>query len=322
MFERLDIRVAALIAAAALPAGASAQDLDLFSSPSLAPAFSMQDGVHGNIPKQQPAGTMQLGGQGSDVFDVKTVEVRPGELREEQAVGEYEQPLWTTFRRFPSTRVYLQTPPGGVQFEQWFEFRDKRGDDDSETRVRQEFEFGLGHRLQLDLYMRELHVRDGQDSSFEWAGYSAELRYALADWDEIFANPTLYFEYIFQDGDYDKIEPKLLFGGEITQAWHWGVNLIHERTLADYDDRVEELAASGSVSRTIVDSLFSVGATMTYSYESEPGAPERERTREWMVGPSFQFIPHPRAAINVEPLWALNDEGKRFKCFVVFSWHF
>lgn len=257
-----------------------------------------------------------------DVFRMKTVEVTPGELIEEQPVGEYDQPLWTTFRRFPSTRVYLQTPPGGVQFEQWFELRkkkDRRGDD--ETRLRQELEFGLGNRMQLDLYMRESHIRDGVDSTYDMTGYSAELRYALADWDEIWGNPTLYFEWIFNDGDADKIEPKLLLGGELARGWHWGVNFIHERTLAGRDSRTEEEAVTASISRTIVDNKFSVGATTAFSYESEPGAP-RERTREWLLGPSFQLIPHERAAINIEPLWGLTGESKRLKLFVVFSWHF
>jgi len=32
-------------------------------------------------------------------------------LREEQLVGPYHQPEWTTERRFPTTRVYLQEQP-------------------------------------------------------------------------------------------------------------------------------------------------------------------------------------------------------------------
>ncbi len=293
-------------------------DLTLSAAAAAAAQDSMLKGKIGEAPS---------GGQGvepaRDVFQVKTVEVRPGELREEQPVGDYDQPKWTTFRRFPSTRVYLQTPPGGAQFEQWFELRKKksrRGDD--ETRLRQELEFGLGHRMQLDLYMREEHVRNGVNSTYEWAGYSAELRYALGDWGEICGNPTLYFEWVFNDGEPDKIEPKLLLGGELARGWHWGTNLIHERTLAGRPDRTEEWAAAASVSRTIVDEGFSAGVTSTYSYESEPGAPKREYTREWLLGPSFQLVPHPRAAIDIEPLFGLTGESKRLKLFIVFSWHF
>ena len=242
------------------------------------------------------------------------------------AVGEYNQPQWTTFRRFPSTRVYLQTPPDGVQFEQWVQFRNSRETGKSdETRLSQELEFGLGHRVQLDLYMNQLHVRDGVDSTYEWSGYAAEIRYALADWDEIWGNPTLYLEYIFNDQNHDGadgIELKILFGGEFAPGWHWGANLIHERTLTNFDDSVYEYSVTGSVSRTIVDEIFSAGVTAAYTYESGPGDPHREYSSEIMLGPSFQFIPHPRAAINLEPLWGLTSESKRTKVFLIFSWHF
>ena len=165
-------------------------------------------------------------------------------------------------------------------------------------------------------------MRDDEDSTYEWAGYSAEIRYALADWDVIWGNPTLYFEWVFNDGESDVIEPKLLLGGEITTGWHWGSNLIHERSLDNHDDHFEEWAATLSISRTILDELFSIGATGAYTYVSEPGSPQREYLQEVHVGPSFQIIPHPRAALNLEPLWGLTNDSKRFKMFIVFSWHF
>ena len=127
---------------------------------------------------------------------------------------------------------------------------------------------------------------------------------------------------MFNDGEADKIEPKLLFGGEICPGWHWGTNLIHERSLAPHDSRTEEWATSVSASRVIIDNGFSAGATTTVGYESEPGTPNREYTFEWMLGPSLQFIPHPRASIDIEPLFGLTSESKRMKLFVVFSWHF
>src|SRR5262245_10317990 len=78
----------------------------------------------------------------------QVVRVIAGALQEEYAVGPYQQPEWTQHRRFPSTRVYVQQPPGGIEFEQWLEIRiPKKGGKHNETRLREEFEFGLGHRL-------------------------------------------------------------------------------------------------------------------------------------------------------------------------------
>ena len=261
-----------------------------------------------------------------DVFEAKQVEVKAGELREERAVGEYDQPQWTTFRRFPTTRVYLQTPPNGVQFEQWVQFRNsKESGKSDETRLSQELEFGLGNRFQLDLYMNQLHVRDGTNSSYEWSGYAAELRYALADWDEIWGNPTLYFEYIFNDANHDgsdAIEPKILFGGEITTGWHWGANLVHERTLAGENDRIEEYALTASISKTVVDEVFSIGASGELTYEVEGGSPTKEYGLSCLIGPSFQFLPNKRASLNLEPLFGVTGDSLRSKVYLIFTWHF
>ncbi len=39
-------------------------------------------------------------------------------------VGPYGQPLWTTIRMFPSTRVYVMNPPGTAMYEKWFDIRE------------------------------------------------------------------------------------------------------------------------------------------------------------------------------------------------------
>jgi len=281
--------------------------------------LNLQDAwTKGRIPEQDDQRPKTAG----DILELPVMLVTPDGLREEGRVGEYGQPVWTTRRRFPATRVYLQTPPGTVQFEQWFEFRNKKGSSKDETRLRQEFSFGLGHRIQLDLYMNEVHVRDELDSEFKFRGYSAEIRYAFADWDEIWGNPTLYFEYLFNDGDADGIEPKLLLGGELCEGWHWGTNFIHERNLAGDNDRTDEWAATQSISHTIFDDCLSIGVTGSVAYASEPGTPHREYLTEYLVGPSIQLIPHPRASIDIEPLFGIGPESKRLKMFLVFSWRF
>src|SRR5262249_27982264 len=122
------------------------------------------------------------------------------QYKEDAPVGPYQQPMWTTRRRFPSTRVYVQMLPGEAEFEQWLEVRVPKGEDENRvTRLREEFAFGLGGRTQLDLYVNTQHVSQGPESTFDFRGWSAELRYALADWNEIPANPTLYFEYHFNN---------------------------------------------------------------------------------------------------------------------------
>lgn len=304
----------ATLAVAAVAGTARAQSPSPWPEISLAGLWAQDGAGKGKVLEKPNDLALGLHGSQGDVFQAKPVEVRAGEYKEEAPVGEYDQPQWTTFRRFPLTRVYLQTPPGGAQFEQWFEFRtDKHGGSTDETRLRQELEFGLGHGLQLDMYLRESH--------FDLTGYSAEIRWAPWNWDEVWGNPTLYFEYIFKDQDHDGIEPKLLLGGELAPGWHWGANFIYERTLAGYDQRTEEESVTYSISHTIVDGVFSAGATAAFNYESGPDSPLRERTHELYLGPSFQLIPTPRASIDLEPVWGLTGESHRYKIFLVFSWH-
>lgn len=288
-----------------------------------------------------------------------TVEAKP--LGDEQREGPYGQPVWTEHRPSAVTRIYLQVLPGGAEFEQWAEIRirrEKSGPHDNRTQVRfmQEFEFGLGGRFQLDMYARETYEAAGPDSTFEIRGWSAELRYALADWGVIFGNPTLYLEYIVWNsgnGNADadpassNIEGKLLFGDELAPNWHWGLNLAHERTLGGRSVSVYENVISATLMYTLVDGLLSGGAAVQGVYESDrdyrPGGPGYSRSRELYIGPSMQLrmayrevdtevvengvrskvkVRKPRAHLDIEPLVGIGPESKRAKIFLVFGWDF
>jgi hypothetical protein len=248
---------------------------------------------------------------------------------EEDRVGPYKQPEWTQHRRWPTTRVYVQQAPGEVEFEQWLEIRvPKKGGKNNETRLRQEFEFGLGSRLQLDLYALQVYsqrqnTQGAEENFFAWRGWSAELRWAIADYDEIFGNPTLYFEYILLNEGGDTIEPKLLLGGEVAPGWHWGVNFVYERELQGLKDRTEEFKITVGFSHTLIDKYLSIGIAGETAYEVEHEDSTRGgRSREVHLGPSLQFRPVPRAHLDLEPMWGLTGESKRLKMFIVFGWDF
>lgn len=259
----------------------------------------------------------------------QVVVVKGSVYSEEDRVGPYKQPEWTQHRRWPVTRVYVQQPPGAVEFEQWLEIRiPKNGSKNNETRLKQEFEFGLGNRMQLDLYALQVYTQrknteGAEENFFDWRGWSAELRWALADYDEIFGNPTLYFEYILLNEGGDSIEPKILFGGEVAPGWHWGLNLVYERELQGLKDRTEEFKVTLGLSKTIIDKVLSIGIGGEAAYEVEHEDSSRgERAREVHIGPSIQIRPIPRAHLDIEPMWGVTGESKRLKMFIVFGWDF
>lgn len=199
----------------------------------------------------------------------------------------------------------------------------------TETRMRQEFAFGFDDRFQLDIYLNTVHkVKAGnsyEDTEFGFRGWSAEIRWAFADWGVIPGNPTLYFEYLLFNGAPNKIEPKLLLGGELTSRWHWGVNIVYEREVAGKLQRDEETKFNFALSYTMHDEKFSIGPSLETSTETErftepDGTPVAETTTEWLFGPSIQWRLSKRATLDVEPLFGLTDESKSMKTFIVFSW--
>jgi hypothetical protein len=249
----------------------------------------------------------------------------PGQFQEEKPVGPSNQPEWTTCRRFPSTRVYIQTLPGEADFEQWVEVNvPKDRSKSAETIMREEFTFGLAERLQFDLYACSVHNRDGAKSSIEFLEWSAELRYAFADWNVIPGNPTLYVEYVFGNDAPDALETKLLLGGSLAPGWHWGANIISERELAGTGDRDEEYSVTGGVSKTVIDRSLSLGAEVqaTYASEHNDSNAERDHKVEVMIGPSLQWRPNPKCSFDLTPFFGITGDAARTYTYLIFRWSF
>jgi hypothetical protein len=231
-----------------------------------------------------------------------------GQLQEAQPVGPYQQPEWTTERRFPSTRVYLQQMPWETGFEQWVRYRDFR-DGTSETRFQEEFEIGLPYRFQVDLY--ETWAID-QDRRVYQDEYSAEVRYALADWGKIPLNPTLYLEYAEHNHAPNTLEGKLLLGTDLSPRWHWGLNLACEQELSGTDNT--ELAASQGFSYTFIDQKLDAGVEMEYYHEKSNDSAAQN---EFLIGPSLQWRPTSWLHMDLSPLIGCTHDSPKVEAFLV-----
>ena len=221
----------------------------------------------------------------------------PRALREEQLIGTYAQPRWTAKRRFPTTRIYV-VPEGTAQFEWWLETKTPfDAADNSRFRSQFEFEFGLGHRLQLDLYLET-----EQQAFGEW-GLSAEkfeVRYAFADWGQLPGNPTLYVEWVRQHEGPHKAELKLLLGDELAPRVHWGANLVYERALGG--SREAEYAATAGVGYTLRDEQFSLGGELKVELVDVKDRRFKFDAFEVLVGPSLQWRPVKAAHVDLVAL--------------------
>lgn len=240
----------------------------------------------------------------------------PSELKEEDRVGSYNQPRWTATRRFPGTRVYV-VPEGKVEFEYWLRPTIDRHEP-TEIRHLWELEFGLPYRFQLDLYYRM--DQTGDESEWEH-GEQVELRYALADWGTIPGNPTLYFEWVSLEKRPDKIEPKLLLGGELTSRWHWGLNFVAELEMGG--EKEYEYQVTAGVSYTIVDSKLSAGLEVIGMVADVKGhRGDFSESEAVFVGPSVQVKPTPQITANFAPLFGVTDDSPDARLFINFGYEF
>jgi hypothetical protein len=242
------------------------------------------------------------------------VEVTGEVLQEEAPVGPYQQPDWTTARRFPTTRVYLQQPPWGIGVEQWWKGQWPRGEG-SNHQFQEEVEVGLPYRFQLDLY--ENWVVNSRGTVYH-DNVALELRWALADWGRIWFNPTVYGEWKFRDADQgpDKYELKLLLGDALAPRWHWGMNLIFEQEVGGA--RATEWAVSGALSYTVIDERLSAGVELKVETETENGARSNSPV-EVDLGPSIQWRPTRNSHLDVVPLFGLTSDSPHIETWVVFG---
>lgn len=241
---------------------------------------------------------------------------RVSDLREEDRIGSYQQPEWTSHRRFAETRVYVR-PEGTCEFEYWLIPETPKHGGPAETKTQYEFEFGLPYRFQLDLYL--VSHQEGNDGPMAIDEQKFEIRHALADWDVIWGNPTIYLEWAAVNDAPDHIEAKLLFGGEAAPSWHWGANLVYEHETGGAQENGYEITAG--VSKTLIDQRFSVGAEVKAAWIDEK-ADRGDFQNEVLLGPSFQFRPMANAHIDVAPLFGMTDDSPEAKLTLLFGWEF
>jgi hypothetical protein len=262
------------------------------------PGSATQPNASGALP---PATTTPAGeGRREHSYSARAVVPPvPGSLREEQRIGGYAQPRWSATRRFPGTRMYV-VPAGSLGIEWWLEDKQNLRDlHDVRYRSQYELEMGLGHRLQLDLYLQTEQY--GHRGPLELGAEKAELRYALADWGQIPLNPTLYAEFVRQNHGPPKVELKALLGDQIAPRWHMGFNLVFEHELGGPVEE-NEYALTTGLSYTLADQLFALGVEV--QLESIDQAGDRLSFRHWelLAGPSLAWSPVPPVHVLLAPL--------------------
>lgn len=246
--------------------------------------------------------------------DSESVVVSGAPVSEETLIGGNQQPEWTAYRRFATTRIYV-LPPWQFEFEQWW--KGKFPDEGKPEHLFQsEIEVGLPYRFQLDFYE---NIENTAEDTTRHAGNQIEMRWAFADWGKILLNPTLYGEWKFNDHAPDAFELKLLLGQELAPRWHWGFNVFYEQEINGV--RTTETGFSQAVSYTAVDSKISIGAEMNFERTTKKGS-RGDPEIEFLIGPSVQWRPTRRMHLDLVSLFGATPDSPVVEAYVVFGYAF
>lgn len=277
--------------------------------------------LHAGNNNQTPSGENR--GTHSWEMTAITVQGERPDLKEQELIGSYGQPRWTARRRFTETRAYV-VPEGQIEFEYWLTVKDHaRNDKDGATKVTQQYEIeiGLPYRFQLDLYQawEKEYEKNNDNEENKLAETKFEVRYALADWDVIWGNPTLYAEWANVNGGPDVAEFKLLLADDLMSHWIWAFNAVYEFEVGG--DLARNYEVTGGVAYCIKDSVFSLGLEAKAAWE-DTKQDRGNYENEIIVGPSIQARPLPQMHIDLAVMAGVTQESPVTKTVMIAGWEF
>src|SRR2546423_3164642 len=206
----------------------------------------------------------------------------------------------------------------------------------------QEIEIGLPCRFGIAFENSvENHRGTTQERTF-----SIEGHYALADWNKIPLNPTIFVEYKFGVGDIlhdegppemvpkgegrafleehlplpDAVEVRLLLAQDFSNKVEWAANIFVEQEVGG--DRGREVGFSQSLMFPILlsNERLKVGAEMQYINFTDAGLREEgTNSARVVIGPTIAWKPSKNTRLDVSPLFGVTDDAPRASVFVVFS---
>src|SRR5207249_7356222 len=200
----------------------------------------------------------------------------------------------------------------------------------------QEVEMGLPYRFGVAAETTLERFNGG--GGFETV--SLEGRYALADWNKIPLNPTLFVEYKFGVGPIrheegaapppgeeeeagppqrpDAYEVRLLLADEFFKRYEWAMNFFFEKENTGDRGREWGFAQSASMPILLPREQLKIGVEMEYknfTVKDTRGSP----MHSFVIGPSAAFRPSKNTRFDVSTLFGCTDDSPAVQVFAVFS---
>jgi hypothetical protein len=258
----------------------------------------------------------------------------------EEVPSAYGAPHAFSRSRFSNTTQAYVLPPGAFFFGEIFEGQGFRhGPPD--YLFTQEIEMGLPYRFGVAAEAKFERFRGGGGPNT----VSVEARWALAEWNKIPLNPTLFAEYKFGVGTIrheegppppeeeeeeeeggppkvpDAYEFRLLLAQDFGERIEWAMNLFFEKE--NTGDRGREWGFSQSIMTPILlpNERLKVGLEMEYknfTVKDTRGDP----MHTFIIGPTIAWKPTSQTRVDISPLFGCTEDSPVADVFAVFSWLF
>jgi hypothetical protein len=177
--------------------------------------------------------------------------------------------------------------------------------------------------------------------------FSIEGRYALANWNKIPLNPTLFVEYKFGIGDLlhdegppeplpkgeaeefiaeheplqDAFEVRLLLAQEFDHHVEWALNAFFEQEVGGDRGREWGFAQSFMFPIILPRERLKVGAEMQFTSFTDSGIRQNNEEASYrvVIGPTIAWKPSKNTRLDISPLFGVTDDAPAASVFVVFS---
>src|SRR5881392_1521501 len=205
----------------------------------------------------------------------------------------------------------------------------------------QEIEMGLPYRFNV--------AAESQFERFNGGGgaqtVSLEARWALADWNKIPLNPTIFAEYKFGVGTIrheeevppppgggeeeesgppkvpDAYEVRLLLAQDFFERVEWAMNWFFEKENTGDRGREWGFSQAAMIPVLLPAERLKVGVEMQYrnlTVKDTRGDP----LNSFVIGPSVAWKPTTQTRLDISPLFGCTHDSPVADVFVAFSWPF
>ncbi|MFN2476870.1 MAG: hypothetical protein ABR526_11095 [Chthoniobacterales bacterium] len=257
----------------------------------------------------------------------------------EEVPSAYGAPPAFSRTRFSTLVNAYVLPPGGVYAGLVYQgnaLRFNRPDHlfSQEVEVGLPYRFGVAFENTVEAFRGETQERT----------FSIEARYALADWNKIPLNPTVFVEYKFGLGSIthdegpperlpkgeaeeflaeheplpDAVEVRLLLAQDFGEHFEWALNGFFEQEVGGDRGREYGFAQSVMTPVLLAKERLKVGAEMQFTAFTDKGIRDDPSYR-CLIGPTVAWKPSKNTRLDVSPLFGVTDDSPRASVFVVFS---